>query len=139
MSALPFADALLRTFSDRPRMLELTKRVVADVPAIGADRYSDEELDQLLNAFEALVTEAVTGAGTSTRELVLETAIPAIVADGLEPWTLACSNTTFAIFLTGMVLEEIPPEQRVDALSWLASFWGSYTGDVVRTAMEAAP
>ena len=126
-------DDLLRAFRQlRPDMLQ-NARADADLdPNSRADEFSDEDIEQILNAYEGLMVEAFTGAGRQTRDLVLETALPPIVRS-LQQTTadMVRSNVISAVMLTYRLLARIEPERHEEAARWLAAFHGGYAHELV--------
>ena len=128
----PFADEIRRLLHDeREQLLALADRVSATT-----QRYSDEELHQLLNGFEAMVVEALEGRGTQTRDLFVETAIPAVLAAGESPSGLVHNTVGFAILLTTHLLDSLPPEHRTEAGDWLAHFFADYCARLTGVIVE---
>ena len=124
---------LLRAFQEmRPEMLENARRDADLDPKSRADEFSDAEIEQILNAYAALITEALTGSGRETRDLVMETALPPIVRS-LKQTTadLVRSNTISAVMLAHRLLPRVRAEHRDDAARWLAAFYGGYACELV--------
>ncbi|HVM18013.1 MAG TPA: hypothetical protein VM290_10575 [Gaiellaceae bacterium] len=126
-------DALEAT---RAEQLALARRAVAETPEM-AGRYGEEDVRQLLNGFETLLTESVDGGGSETREFFIGTAVPALVADGQSPASLVQGTVTFVTLLATQLGERLPPEHRDEGRVWLAGFFGGYCRDVVAAALEA--
>jgi len=99
--------------------------------------YSDEELAQLLHAFRMTLREALTGAGSEARDLMIQTAIPAVVAKSETPATLARSNTVFGILLATRVARVLPEEAGDGAVRWIAEFMAAWQYDTVEAADRA--
>jgi hypothetical protein len=126
-------EDILRAFRDlRPDMVAFARRDADLDPQSRADEFSDADIEQVLNAWEGLIVEALTGTGRTTRDLVLDTALEPIVRS-LKQTTadMVRSNTISAVMLTHRVLSKIPDEQREQAARWLAAFYGDYAHELV--------
>ena len=130
-------DAALLDLLDRePELLvEVAKRAQA-VNESGQD-YSDEDVAQIVHAFGGALREALAGTGSDARDLLMQTAVPAVVARGETPATLARSATVFGVLLAGAVRERVPAELTEGAVEWLAGFFGAWAHDVVEAARSA--
>lgn len=134
----PFARILADAVTARPpTLLAAAERVVAMTPSMGPERYSREQLEQLLNGFSALLEEALEEAGSDTYELFIETAIPAVVADGQTTRSLVHASAAFGTLLSMHLVDAVPPEHREAARSWLSMFFGRYVSDVYVAAARA--
>lgn len=124
---------LLRAFRElRPEMVRYARSDADLDPKSRADEFGDADIEQILNAWEGLVVEALTGSGRETRDLVLDTALPPIVRSlGQTAADMVCSNTISAVMLTHRLLPRIPAERREDAARWLAAFYGGYAHELV--------
>jgi hypothetical protein len=124
---------LLRAFRElRPEMVKHARGDADLDPKSRADEFSDADIEQILNAWEGLVVEALTGSGRATRDLVLDTALPPIVRS-LEQTAadMIRSNTISAVMLTHRLLPKIAAERRDEAARWLAAFYGGYAHELV--------
>lgn len=89
--------------------------------------------DQFVRAFAALLREGVEG-GTEQRELVMETAVPALVANGQSAMELLRAHVAFYTALSPHLLAAVPESLRAEAGTWLAGYAADYTREVVERA-----
>ena len=115
-------------------MLGLARQVL-DQGAL-VSRTPDDELDQLVRATIAILLEGLEG-GTETRNFVIETAVPAFVAQGETPATLAATSVTFAVMLSGLLSSKVSEKHRAETQAWIATFYGAYVRDVIQAAETA--
>jgi hypothetical protein len=94
----------------------------------------DAELQQFVNAFKAMVTEALDGPERSTRNLIFETALPGVVAEGRTDLQMARSTVITAVMVAYRMLPLVAPEHRDGAARWLAAFYGGYVHELVQRA-----
>ena len=131
---------IARAFRElRPRMTEFARRDADLDPTSRAGDFSDGELEQFVNAYEALFTEALNGTGRQTRELIFETALPPIVEMGQTALDMLRSNVVSAIMLTHRLVPLIAEEHREAAARWLACFYSQYARELLERvlALEA--
>lgn len=103
-----------------------------DVERPGDERASD----QFLRAFLALLREGIEGGGEQ-RELVMQTAVPALVASGQTPQQLVRSHIAFFMVLQSRMVPQVPDALRDDAALWLARYAADYTREVLEVASAA--
>lgn len=127
---------LLRAFGElRPEMVENARKDAPLDPASRVDEFSDGDLEQILNAYEALFTEALTGSGRQTRDLIFDTALPPIVELGQTTLDMVRSNMISAVLLAHRLLPRVAAEHRDAAARWLASFQGDYAYELVERVL----
>ena len=121
-----------RAFGElRPQMVA-DARADADLdPASRASEFSDADLEQIINAYEALFTEALEGPGRETRELIFETALPPIVEMGQSATDFMRGNVISAVMMTHRLLPLIAAEHREGAARWLAVFHSTYACELL--------
>ena len=113
------------------------RRAVDDLGPVGAIAALDEQaLEQLVRAFEAVLREALTG-GREQRELVLQAAVPAIVANGAGLLDLIEAQVAVFVSVSAAVLEAVDPGERPAARVWLARYAGDYVREVAEVAERA--
>lgn len=128
----PVRAAVLEAFERlRPRMLADAKRDADLDPASRIDDFAEADLEQFLNAYEALMREALTDGGTATRDLILETALPPILELGQTPADMVRSNVISAVMMGHRLLPLVPEELRDEAARCLAVFLSDYHYDVI--------
>ena len=113
------------------------ERAVAASPELAAASLGDDDLNQLLNGFEALMLEALEERGDETRRLFLETAVPALVAGGQTPASLVHGAAAFSVLLATEIVPLVSEEHRGETAGWLAGFLGAYCRDLVEAATVA--
>ena len=124
--------AIGRAFHElRPQMVPNARKDAELDPASRASEFSDEDLEQIVNAYEALFNEALEGSGRETRELIFETALPPIVEMGQTATDFMRSNVISAVMMTHRLLPLIEPDQRDRAARWLAVFHSSYACELL--------
>ena len=128
---------LLRAFEQyRPQMVADARRDAELDPASRVGEFSDADLEQFLNAYEALLREALTDGGRQTRDLILDTALPPILELGQTVPDMARSNVISSVMLTHRLLPLVSDEHREEALRCLAAFLSDYHSDVIARAIE---
>ena len=140
MSAPTFSDdvraELKRAFSElRPHMIANARRDADLDPDSRIDDFQEPELEQFLNAYEAMFMEAVDGQSRETRDLVLETALPPVLEMSGTPLTLVRSNVLSSVMLAHRLLPLIPEDLREEAARWLAWFYSGYVEEMVERAL----
>ena len=134
----PYARELRKAVdADPDALFRVAREVVAGTPSFGPERYSDEELHQLLNGFRTLLAEAMEDGGSDTYGFFLETAVPSLVADGQTSESLVHAAAAFGALLSMHLIQAVAPERQEDARSWLARFFGRYVADVAAAARRA--
>jgi hypothetical protein len=110
---------------------------VNDPDAQPRDELSDAAQDQFLHAFVALLREGLEG-GHEQRELVMETAVPALVASGqTSVLELVAGHVSIFVALTQRLVEAAPEAVRADAGVWMARYASEYTREVTERALAA--
>lgn len=133
----PYRRELLALLErERGAIFALAERVVAQSRLAGSLTSSD--LEQLLHGFERLLVEALEQRGREVRSIFIETAVPAVVAQGQTPPELASAATAFGVMLSTHLVLQLPEDQRAAGLLWFADFFGDYVGDLVAAALEAS-
>ena len=124
-------DAILRAFQElRPQMIPNARKDADLDPASRIGDFGDAELEQFLNAYESMFTEALEGEGRQTRDFILDTALPPVVEMGQTALDMVRSQVVSAVMLTHRLLPLIAPELRDDAARWLAAYHSGYTREV---------
>lgn len=126
-------------------LLAAVDAVEAELPALadqlaepGRPRAAADEQTtaQFLHAFIALLREALEG-GSEQRELVMQTAVPALVAGGQSSLDLLGGHVAFFTALSPRLLAQVAEAHRSDALRWISRYAADYTREVVERAREA--
>jgi hypothetical protein len=97
---------------------------------------SEAAQEQFLHAFVELLREGLQG-GSDQRELVMETAVPAIVSAGQTALDLVAGHVAFFTALSPPLLDAVPERLRTDAAAWLARYAADYTREVTERALAA--
>ena len=119
----------------RPQMIANAHKDADLDPASRIDDFSDEDLEQFLNAYEALFLEALEGSGSEKRDFILDTALPPIIEMGQTALEMVRSQVVSAVMLTHRLLPLIDPELRDEAARWLAAYQSGYTHEVAGRAL----
>jgi hypothetical protein len=141
MSPAPAPDALVReelsrAFGElRPQMIAFARQDADLDPKSRVGEFGDEDIEQFLNAWEALFREALDGQGREKRDLILETALPPVMELGQTALDIARSNTISAVMTTHRLLARVAGEHRDEAARWLARFFSDYGREVVGRAL----
>ncbi len=124
-------------------LLSALDEVTPQLPALAerlaegedAERAGDERAtEQFLRAFLALLREGIEG-GREQRELVMHTAVPALVAAGQTGPDMVRSHVAFYMALAPLLVAEVPEALREEATHWLADYAADYTVEVLTIAM----
>jgi hypothetical protein len=118
----------------RPEMLANAERDADLDPNSRIEDFAEQDLEQFLNAYEAMFMEALEDRGTATRDLILETALPPIIGLGQTSLDMVRSNVISAVMLTHRLLPLVSDERREDAARWLAGFLSSYSHEAIGRA-----
>lgn len=128
---------LLRAFEQyRPRMIADARADAELDPASRLGDFSDADLEQFLNAYEALFREALTDGGRETRKFIIDTALPPIIELGQTVPDMSRSNAISDVMLTYRLLPLVAEEHRDEAVRCLAAFLSDYHCDVITRALE---
>jgi hypothetical protein len=93
--------------------------------------------DQFLHAFVALLREGLEGGGEQ-RELVMETAVPALISSGRTSVVeLVAGHVGFFMALSQRLLAEVGEDVREDAGAWMTRYATDYTREVTERALAA--
>ena len=130
-------ESLVEAFKAvRPELYAISETTSEITPESNPEDYSRGDIEQFLNAYEALVLEAMEGRGRETRDLIFDTALPGIVAEGHTVGALVQSGVAMSVYLTHRLLARVPDEGREEAALWLASFYSGYTRETVERVLE---
>lgn len=128
---------IARAFRElRPRMIANAHDDADLDPASMISEFTESELEQFVNAYEALFMEALEGGEHSTRAFILETALPPILEQGQTALTMIRSNVISAVMMTYRLLPLVEADVRHEAARWLAAFHSGYTHDLAERALE---
>ena len=97
--------------------------------------FSDADLEQFLNAYEAMFMEALDGSGRQTREFIFETALPPVLELGQTALDMIRSNVISAVMLTHRLLPLISEQYRDEAARWLALYHSTYAYELAERAL----
>lgn len=128
-------DALLTALDQvTPELPAIAERLTedADVQRAGDERATE----QFIRAFLALLREGIEGGGEQ-RDLVMQTAVPALVASGQTTEQLVHGHVAFFMVLQARMVNAVPEELRDDAALWLARYAAGYTTEVLEVAQRA--
>ena len=128
----PVRGELERAFATlRPRMIENARKDADLDPHSRIPEFSDGDLEQFINAYQAMFMEALDGSGRQTREMIFETALPPILDLGQTAVDMIRSNVISAVMLPYRLLPLVEPELRDEAARWLAGFHSGYAADLL--------
>ena len=119
----------------RPHMVENARRDADLDPASRVGSFSDDDLEQFINAYEALFTEALAGSGRQTRELIFDTALPPLLEMGQTTLDMIRSQAVSSVMLTYRLLPLVDEEHRDEAARWLAAFQSEYAYELIERVM----
>lgn len=131
-------SAILRAWNElRPALADVAIQDADLDPDSRTAEFSADELDQFINAYEALFLEAVEGRGRATRDLILDTALEPLMASGKTTTpSLLRGNTISAIMLAHRLLPLIDAADRDEAARWLARFQGDYAHEITQRGLD---
>lgn len=129
----PAREALLDALDRlRPELYDLSQQTSRFTPESNPEDYEREEIEQFLNAYEALVREALAGQGRATRDLIFDTALPAIFEEVGQPvGAMVQSSVALTVVVTHRLLADVPGEVRDEAALWLSEFYSGYTRELL--------
>ena len=119
----------------RPQMVENAHKDADLDPTSRIGEFSDEDLAQFVNAYEALFMEALEGTGRETRDFIFETALPPILELGQTALQMLRSNVISAVMMTYRLLPLISEERRDEAARWLALYHSTYAYELAERAL----
>jgi hypothetical protein len=129
-------DELTRAFAElRPRMRELAEANASVDPKPRLDEFSDADIEQFVNAYEAMFLEALQGESRQVRELVFDTALEPMMASGQTALDMLRSNVISSVTMSHRLLRAVREDVREDAVLWLAGFYSSYTAELAERAL----
>jgi hypothetical protein len=128
---------LLQAFKDlRPHLFDVSMQTSRMTPESNPDDYSREDIEQFLNAYEALMLEALEGRGRAKRDIIFESALPAVVAEGQPAVSMIQSNVATSVMMTYRLLDAVPAAAREESALWLAGFFSGYTREMAERTLE---
>lgn len=123
----------------RDAYVQATLDVVAmGPPQPGAPPLGRRDVEQMIDGFLAMLTEALDGEAREVRTFFLETLIPSLVGSGTPLDGIVGGVVELAIIVSIDVAEWLPPEERAEARSWLARFFNEYVAELIRVAQGAS-
>ena len=128
---------LKRAFGElRPHMVQ-NARLDADLdPDSRIGEFSEADLEQFYNAYQAMLFEAIDGKSRETRDLVLETALPPLLATGGGAMHLVRSSVLSGFMLGQRLVPLVREDLRHEAARWLAWFYSGYIEELVERTLE---
>lgn len=99
---------------------------------------SQRDVEQMIDAFIALLVEALETDSREVRTFFLGTVIPGLVSAGAPASSLLGGAVEFAILTSVDVAAELPKEERKPAQLWFARFFNAYLTEMVQVAEEAS-
>jgi len=128
---------IARAFRElRPHMIANARRDADLDPASRINEFGEQDLEQFLNADEAMFMEALEGTGDETRRFILDTALPPVLELGQSTLDMVRSNVVSAVMQTYRLIGLVAPELREEAARWLAAFHSQYAYDVAAKALQ---
>ena len=113
------------------------RTVVGDLGPVGAIAVLDDvALDQLVRAFESVLVEALRG-GREQRDLVLQTTVPAVVAQGQGILEVVEAQAAIFVAVGAALVGAVPAADRAAVREWLAHYAGGYVREVAELALAA--
>ena len=104
-----------------------------DAPAADIDERATE---QFFRAFESLLREALHG-GSDQRPLVLDAAIPALIARGPSALDLVERQVALFVVVGAAMVEAVDDGARPAVRSWIAHYASFHIRDVAERALAA--
>ncbi len=132
------ATAILAALDDgRVDVRALAERLAeaTDAPRAAIDERAAE---QFFHAFDALLREALHGGGDQ-RALVLDAAVPALIARGQAPLDLVERQVALFMVLTAAMVEAVDAAERPGVRIWMARYASTHIRDVAERALAVEP
>jgi hypothetical protein len=129
------ASALLATLDDGRVDLAAVAAEIGETQEQEAT-VDEQTSEQFLRAFEALLREGLQG-GREQRELVMESAVPALVANGQGAMDLLESHVAFFVGLSSVMIDAVDPGVRPAARIWMLRYAAEYVREVTEVALAA--
>jgi hypothetical protein len=130
------AAALLAALDDGRVDVATVAAEVGEATGQQESAVDDQAGEQFLRAFEALLREGLQG-GREQRELVMESAVPALMANGQTVGDLVESHVAFFVALSSVMIESVEAGVRPDARAWLLRYAAEYIREVTEVALAA--
>ena len=128
------ASALLAVLDDGRVDL---RAVIADLGPIGAITVLDDlALEQLVRAFEGVLREALQGGGEQ-RDLVLQTTVPALVAQGQGVLEVVEAQAAVFVAVAAALVEAADAGDREAVRTWMARYAAGYVREVAELTLAA--
>nr|QVV57682.1 hypothetical protein [Myxococcales bacterium] len=106
-------------------------------PGMGPGALTDNDLDQMVTGYIAMLREAAEGRSRETFHFYIETIFPGMVASGLKISSLIYSTVVYCDYVFAEVCVHLRPELREEVIPWLANFFAEYTVEVVSNSLTA--
>jgi hypothetical protein len=136
---VPWAPGLLALLhSEREYLVDALQRGsdANPVPPPFVPRRRD--LEQLVDGFIGVVTEALEGRPPVKRGVYFDTVTPGLVESGREFGGLVHTTAIWAFLALEHLAPRLPPEGREEALEWLRVFLGGWLADLARSGAKAS-
>jgi hypothetical protein len=130
------AAALLAVLDDGRVDLAAVAGEIGEATGQQDPAVDDQTSEQFLRAFEVLLREGLQG-GREQRELVMESAVPALVANGQGALDLVESHVAFFVGLSSVMVEAVDAEARQAARGWMVRYASEYVREVTEVALDA--
>ena len=130
------AAALLAVLDDGRVDFATISQEIGEAMGGQDDTLDPQAGEQFLRAFEALLREALHG-GREQRELVMEAAVPALVANGQSALDLLESHVAFFVGLSAVMVDAVDDQVRPAARVWMLRYAAEYIRDVTTVALAA--
>lgn len=130
------ASAILAALDDGRVSVRAALEIAAgatDAPAADIDERATE---QFIRAFESLLREALQG-GSELRPLVLDAAVPALVARGTGALDLVERQVALFVVLTGATVDAVDAADRPGVEAWMAHYASMHIRDIAERALAA--
>src|SRR3712207_4672806 len=100
------------------------------------ERFSDEDIEQIVNAYEALFLESLHDTGRTMRDLVFDTALkPVLDETGQTALGVIRSQVISAVTMSHRLVPMVSEDLREEAVFWLAGFYSQYTYEIAQRVM----
>lgn len=120
------AAIVLAFQTHHPKFVQMAEDVVREIPSMKG-LFSGGDLDQLVNGFAALVSEALDGTSEAVWELFIGSVGEGFAASSQLPEDVAAAVTTWATSLSLALSRELPSHLQAEASRWLPAFFGAYS------------
>jgi hypothetical protein len=122
----------------KERFIEFMQEAVASIGGPKAVNLTRDDLNQVIEGFTSVVTEALQGRSNEIRTFWVETVVPGMVRKGIAPNNIVQAMKTWVKSVQEMLQNDLGAiPDRKEAAQWMGSFFNEFISDVERSARTA--